>query len=72
LSGKVDFERYGDITPVIRYSFRVPWRSVSAIVGWIGGSVAAFILLPLWLALMLTVFFGAVALTLNKFQFPWR
>jgi hypothetical protein len=50
----------------------MPWRSISAIIGWVGGSVAAFVLFPLWQAVAFTVFFGVVALTLIKLKFPWR
>lgn len=49
----------------------MPWRSVFAIVGWVGGSVALFITLPWWLALPMAVFFGVLVTILNKLKFPW-
>jgi hypothetical protein len=56
---------FGNILPP------VPWRRVFALVAWVGGSVAMFITLPWWLALPLTVGFGAFVTILNKLKFPW-
>jgi hypothetical protein len=52
-------------------SLLVPWRSIFAIVGWVGGSVAMYLTLPWRLALPLAVGFGLVVMTLNKLKFPW-
>jgi hypothetical protein len=55
----------------IGYSSSMLWRSVFAIIGWLGGSIAAFALFPFWLALPFVIGFGLVVMVLNKLKFPW-
>jgi hypothetical protein len=50
----------------IGYSSSMPWRSVSAMIGWLGGSVAAFVLFPFWLALPFVIGFQLFVIVLNR------